>query len=284
MAPGTVWSVACRPQRRLALQQRRGHPRAERGVGRRVGAAEERGDLLRRDGPGEVEALPELAAEALQGHELVVVFDPFGDGRERQAFAEADDRAHELRLAGGALAEAHDERAVDLQHVDRELVEVAERGVARPEVVEREQHARLLQLLERRQVLDAVLEQDALRHLERQRRRLDAGLLQRTPDVRDEPGLAELAGGGVYALPWAALPPPPRGLLAGALEQPLPQRADQPGLLGERDEVVRRDEAALRVLPADERLDAGDLPRRQLEQRLVVEDELLLVEAVAQVR
>src|SRR6185295_17665109 len=65
---------------------------------------------------------------------------------------------------------------------------------------------------------------------------------------------------------------------AGRLQDPEPERDDQAGLLGERDEVERRDEAALRVLPADERLEAVDRAGLQRDERLVVERELAVLE------
>ena len=50
-----------------------------------------------------------------------------------------------------------------------------------------------------------------------------------------------------------------RARMAAPLAQdPAPDRDDQPGLLGDRDEVERRDQALLGVAPAQQRLDAGD--------------------------
>ena len=52
-------------------------------------------------------------------------------------------------------------------------------------------------------------------------------------------------------------------------------RDDQPGLLGERDELRRAaSRPQLGVVPADERLEAEDRAGVQLDQRLVVDDEL----------
>ena len=48
------------------------------------------------------------------------------------------------------------------------------------------------------------------------------------------------------------------GLAAGLLEDHPADRDDQLGLLRERDEVDREDEAARRVLPAGQRLEADD--------------------------
>ena len=60
------------------------------------------------------------------------------------------------------------------------------------------------------------------------------------------------------------------------------QRADQAGVLGQRDELVRRQQPALRVLPAHQRLDAVDVAGREHGLRLVVDDELVLVERAPQ--
>ena len=81
-------------------------------------------------------ALAERAPEVAQRGELLVVFDAFGDGAQAELVAEPHDRAGEARLVG--RAEQLDERPVDLQAVDREAMEVAERRVAGAEVVDRE--------------------------------------------------------------------------------------------------------------------------------------------------
>ena len=64
-------------------------------------------------------------------------------------------------------------------------------------------------------------------------------------------------------------------LLAGLLEHPLPERDDQAGVLGERDEHVRRQHALHGVVPADERLDAGDAAGLERDDRLVEQTELV---------
>ena len=52
------------------------------------------------------------------------------------------------------------------------------------------------------------------------------------------------------------------------------ERPDQSGLLDQRDEARRREQPALGMLPAHERLDAGDTAVGQVDLRLVVQDEL----------
>ena len=62
-----------------------------------------------------------------------------------------------------------------------------------------------------------------------------------------------------------------------------PSGSDEAGLLGERDERQRRDQAAGRVLPADERLEPDDPVGREVDQRLVVEAQLAALDRAPQV-
>ena len=63
-------------------------------------------------------------------------------------------------------------------------------------------------------------------------------------------------------------------LAAGLAQDPAADRDDQARLLGERDEGVGADHAALGVMPAQQRLDAGDAAVAEAHDRLVVELEL----------
>ena len=66
------------------------------------------------------------------------------------------------------------------------------------------------------------------------------------------------------------------------LQDPGAERHDQPGVLGERDEAVGRDQPLGRVPPADQRLGAARLARRHVDHRLIVDLELLARQRVAQ--
>ena len=68
-----------------------------------------------------------------------------------------------------------------------------------------------------------------------------------------------------------------------ALQHPQPERHDEPGLLGKRDEGVRSDQATLRVLPAHQRLDPYHPAGRHRHDRLVVQRELAVVQGALQV-
>ena len=72
-------------------------------------------------------------------------------------------------------------------------------------------------------------------------------------------------------------------LSAGLLDHPGTDRQDQAGLLGQGDELTRRDHAAPGMLPASERFEAGDAAALGVHLRLVVEAELLAFDGAAQV-
>ena len=73
------------------------------------------------------------------------------------------------------------------------------------------------------------------------------------------------------------------GLAAPLAQDPAADLHDQPALLGERDELERRDQPADRMAPAQQRLDAGDRAVLEAHQRLVVQLELLALERPLQV-
>jgi len=77
------------------------------------------------EGPGEVVALAELAAELAQGGQLFGCLDAFGDRLQTERLTEGQDPPGEGGVLG-ALGHAGDEGAVDLEDVDREALQVAQ--------------------------------------------------------------------------------------------------------------------------------------------------------------
>src|SRR4029079_3884424 len=94
---------------------------------------------LGRSGPGEHEALGPVAPEPAELVELAAGLDPRGHHAQAEGAAQADD-GRDDRGVLGVLAQPVDERPVDLQHVDREPLEVAQGGVTGAEVVDGETH------------------------------------------------------------------------------------------------------------------------------------------------
>ena len=70
--------------------------------------------------------------------------------------------------------------------------------------------------------------------------------------------------------------------LAGMVQYPAAQGQDEPGLLGQRDEIGGRDHAALRVLPAHQRLGSQQVAGG-VHHRLVVQQKLVARQALADI-
>ena len=71
---------------------------------------------------------------------------------------------------------------------------------------------------------------------------------------------------------------------AASLQDPVADRDDQPRFLGERDELIRRNEPVFGVMPADQRLDTDDAAARDADLRLEVKLELrAILERQAQI-
>src|SRR5205085_5613407 len=115
------------------------------------------------------------------------------DEVELQRVAEVDDALEEYEVTVFG-ADVRREAPVDLDDVDRELPQVRERRVARPEVVECEDDPEVLDLLERPGDTLVGREQRALGELEREQVGHERRGLERAGDVAVEVGMVKLAG------------------------------------------------------------------------------------------
>ena len=97
-------------------------------------------------------------------------------------------------------------------------------------------------------------------------------------------GALELHGGDVHAdrHEVRALLAPLRDVAAHAIEHELADRNDEAGLLGHFDEALGRDVALRRMFPAQQRFEAGDAARVDVDDGLVVHVELVQLEPGAQ--
>jgi hypothetical protein len=112
-------------------------------------------------------------------------------------------------------------------------------------------------------------------------------LKQERVDVILEAGAEKLAGGKVYtdaqrAVVWIVLGPC-LDLRAGFGEAPVTDGVNEAALLGLGNEIPGRDEAALRMLPANEGFKADDAKGFYFDFRLIVEDELVAFEGAMKV-
>jgi len=88
------------------------------------------------------------AAGAAHQLELVLGLDPFGGRLDAEAGAQAGYRLDDRDVLA-AVAGAGDERAVDLDPVEREAAQVAQARIAGAEIVHRDAHAQRPQLVQR---------------------------------------------------------------------------------------------------------------------------------------
>ena len=128
----------------------------------------------------------------------------------------------------------------------------------------------------------------ALGHLEAEPARVHGGLGESGRGRIDDVPACELPRGQVDRYPDVAVERagrlPARVVAARLGQDPAAERVDHPGVLGDADELAGRDKAALRVLPAHERLEPCHAARRELYLRLVGDPKLVLVERGAQLR
>ena len=167
------------------------------------------------------------------------------------------------------------------------MLQVRQRRVAGPEVVEHQPDPELPQPPERADPRLGLVHQHALGDLDLEAARIQSGLVEDGRDLVDEVRLDELASRQVdrheqlrTVRPRIA---PGSGLPAGGLEHPAAERQDEAGLLGQRDEGDRRHEATYGMLPADERLEADDALGGQVDQRLIVQPKLATLDALTEV-
>ena len=170
--------------------------------------------LRHRRGPPEVEALVGPAAVLAQEPVLLLGLHALGDHGEPERPRERQDHPRDGRV-GRVAQHVLDERAVDLDLVQRQPLEVAERGVPGPEVVQGERDAVRAQPVHGGDdPLDAAREQ-ALGDLQPEQAGVGARLGEDAEDVVDEAVVGELPDADVdrhgEARPGARPRPSARG-------------------------------------------------------------------------
>ena len=197
--------------------------------------------------------------------------------------AEGDDRAGDGGIVGAA-GDVADEAAVDLELVNRQLLEVAERRIAGAEVVDGQADALLLEQAEGLDGTLGVLHDKGLGDLQFEIIRAESADLQRTLDRGHQLAAIDLGTGQVdrQSLQGQALVEPVGDLGASSFQHPLADFANQAATLGGIQEQPRGDKAANRVLPAHQRLGTSDVSTGGGHDRLVVNHELAALQGVAQ--
>ena len=218
------------------------------------------------------------ASEFPNAIQLVASFDAFSSRRHAQTLRQT---GYRLNDGGrfGAATETADEASVDLDLVEREAAKITQRRITSAEIIHRNADTERTQLMKSFQSSFGVLHQHRLGDFQLQPMRGQLRCGQRAQHRRQE----ILAG----QLCWREIDGdanfirPRRCILAGSPDDPFAEGDDQSDLLGEWDEFVRRDDAALRMMPADQCLTAAHVVGGQVHDRLIVHFEFAVLECHA---
>src|SRR5665213_906513 len=175
-----------------------------------------------------------------------------------------------------------DEAAVDLDLVERKALQVTERGIAGAEIVQRDPHAQLPQLMQRGECRLIVTNKHRLGDLELQPARRKARGRQCGGHVQRQGPVLELNRRDVDR--DADVIRPARRFAACGVEHPVTELVDQAGLLGDRDEFRRRYHAARGMTPAQQRFASADLVVAKIYQGLIVNLEPAVLDRLPQLQ
>ena len=184
-----------------------------------------------------------------------------------------DDRTHDRRRRP-VLVHRRDEGLVDLQDVDIGLLKLGERGVPCAEVVDGELDPEVPKAVQVVAGDTQALQQRGLGDLHGDPVRGDFAATQGLAQCANRIVLPQRARGQVdrqRATRRAPLCAP----AAGLLQYPAVHRRDKGTLLGDRDELVGREQSESGTFPADEGLGADHLLIGQRHNRLVEDPQLV---------
>ena len=218
----------------------------------------------------------------MQQQHLLAAFHALGHNLEMQGAGHRDDRGGDGFVIGVGFEIVH-ERAVDLELIDVEALEIGKRRVAGPEVVDRQAHVEVVERLEGGQGCRDVRHQHGLGNLKLEQVARKAGVGEHLLDHRDESGPLEMRSRDVHrhAHGIESVGDPTGRLRRRGHQCPFTERHDQSGLLGKRNEVARRHQPAA-VVPAHERFDAGNAPGAHVDLRLIVQHQFAALERLVQ--
>ena len=223
---------------------------------------------------------------AIEGEDfqLLLRLHPFGNHVKPQAFRHRDDGLYD-RVGTFDDAQATDERYIDLELVQRQAHQVLQRGVTGAEVIHGKLDAGFLHGAHGGNGVFDIVQQQAFGELQLEMHRFDGMALEYLLNLSREIVLMKLFGADIdrqhqVAGVWILLPCLELG--ASCLHHPLSDGLYQPGFLGQRNEKVRGNHAALRVIPAYQCL-RSQRATRTIHLDLVVQLELMLLKCLAQI-
>ena len=141
----------------------------------------------------EVEALADVASGLAQMLQLRGGFDALADNFQAERAAERDDRFRD-RATAAAAAKTRNEASIDLENVDGEPLEAAQRRVAGTEVIDRQKVPALAEGLQRGQRCVGSMHRGTLGQLQLETIRLESDFRRQPVEHRDQTAGAHLHG------------------------------------------------------------------------------------------
>ena len=160
----------------------------------------------------------------------------------------------------GVALDVADEGLVELQGVDGQQLEIAERRIARAEIVDRQAHAEIAQGFELADAGVGVVHGRRFGDFKFEVGARQTVFFQRLRNLRQQDGGVQLMrrqihGHGHLRDPGVA---PCAELAAGLVQHPSAQRQDHSRFLGNGNEQCRRHQPVARMAPAHQCLDPDD--------------------------
>ena len=152
------------------------------------------------------------------------------------------------------------EALVDLDLVEREFAQIAQRRIAGAEIVHRDGHAEFAQAHQHRERASVSCSITVSVISSSSRCRVEPRCAERRNDIEDKRVALELNRRQIDGDLDVARPC--RRLGARLLEHPGADRNDQPDLFRQRNEIVRRHQSALGMPPAQQRFERRRFPGR----------------------
>ena len=207
-----------------------------------------------------------MAAEVAQLLELLDALDALGDHAEPERASERDDGRRD-RASALVGVDRGDERAVELEQVERRARERRERRAAGAEIVGDDLRAERTERGDR-PTGARILAERAARQLEPEPRHREPGALGDLAHLSGKRWVGHRGGGQVDV----QAQPGPRRIgdgAAGCLEHETIEQRSEQAVADVRHQTPGRDRSELGVLHAGERLDRDDLAGRDGDDRLV---------------
>ena len=177
-----------------------------------------------------------------------------------------------------------DKAAIDLQTVNGESFQMAERGIAGTEIIDRKAYRHFLQGGKDPVCLGGIQHNRVFHQFELEILRWQPGGIEGILNQLEQVLVLKLHAGQInrHRDRSIALILPQLVLLTGLMHHPITYRDNQAGLIRNGHEISRRNDATVIFLPADQRLNPDQATVADIHLGLIIKNKLLALQGLAQ--